>query len=560
MTQPINNNESGASVRTKLNETIAKANTAIQPTDLATTAQAGLMSAADKTALDGVPQAIADAVAQIAGADLGDWTLQTDIPTLGVSFAIADQNGNAAFVITDEGEILGVTAEAPQEITHTVLRWYHEPYKDPSEAFYLTWHSNSENARLAQVKLESGGDWITVQSYRTRAFPFRDEEYIHTAIVQGVSAGSIYDVRWPGAEKTDKLWTCPRGTSLKCLVASDHQRPNSITSEDREMIVFGQIISQRNIDIMLMPGDFVNDDGVQSTLNSTRWCNFIEVLSEGYRTHGGAQMPWLLLVGNHEMFNAQGRDHDGTGTDAYMDILWSHGYDPNDPTRFARSAMTTKFGRHFYLVNLETDQTVPLPGAQTDWFADVIDECPKYRHAMVMGHAPAFYFSSPLAGRDAVDTQSRHIRNHLWPMMVAQGNVRCYISGHTHILSETHKLITHFDPELSLSLNDLRWTLDSSTGVRQLGCGPWQADPRSLPASFPESSIDGSVYMASAIGVTNYSHGDRTGTVQQAGSGLSNVPENNNFHVWELEFTEDQFIARALNRDGETMRLIEEAI
>ena len=54
MTQPIENDEGGASVRTKINETIAKANTAVQPTDLATAEQAGLMSAADKTALDGV--------------------------------------------------------------------------------------------------------------------------------------------------------------------------------------------------------------------------------------------------------------------------------------------------------------------------------------------------------------------------------------------------------------------------------------------------------------------------------------------------------------------------
>ena len=42
MTQPIQNGESGASARTKLNETIAKANTAVQPADIGTAAAANI--------------------------------------------------------------------------------------------------------------------------------------------------------------------------------------------------------------------------------------------------------------------------------------------------------------------------------------------------------------------------------------------------------------------------------------------------------------------------------------------------------------------------------------
>ena len=457
-------------------------------------------------------------------------------------FAIASTDGIILAGLTHDGDWLpggGGGGDAPA--SQVVSEVWVEPWTDPSENLLVSWVSDSETARAMEYRLDGSTVWQAAGSIRSRPFPALSGVHVHTVLLTGLSFASVYHLRWPGAAKTERLRTCPR-RGLKAAVISDFQ--SSDYSGTAAQI--GQLATALAPDLMLIPGDHVSDDGIVEEWSSNRWRGYFEMLST-YRAQGDALMPMALVIGNHEGMRITGigaAEHEGNGTPGQIVDLCSWSYYEDHPTRFANSAATFSIGSELFVIGVETDHTVPFPGAQTDWLIQQVAEAyPKFRQILIMGHAPAFYGTG--GARHTRGSQPRNLRNNIYPALADYADkITCYMCGHTHIFAVTDRFQVDFDDQLSLADNDERWFVDADNGIRQLGTGPVQVSGRALNIVSDQSVIDGSEMFIAAVGIDS-------GVMQYHGS-LLHQPDIVQ-HFWFLEFDNHDFTATGIGADGETL-------
>lgn len=422
-----------------------------------------------------------------------------------------------------------------------------EPWTDPSRDMVVSWVSDGAEAVVMEYRAPGVSTWNRVTSRRSRPFPVLPGHHIHSCLIEGLAGDSIYEIRWPGAEQIRKFKTAARG-KVKVSFLSDYQNfefgPGSLLEK------FGKVVAAEAPDLLVLVGDYVNDDGRMDEESSRHWFAFLRGMAEYYHTRDGALVPMVALTGNHEGINAQRNSNalgNGNGTIGQIAEIFTWSYDPQHPLRHCNSAATLSIGMDFFLISLETDHTEKLE-EQLDWFSgQLAQNAAKHRHVVVAGHAPAFY------GMGKFDfnpiSPGRRMRNLIWPAMAAHASkIRFYITGHEHILAITDKLRMDYDPSLSPAENDSRWALDPQRGVRQLGSGPWgghvlDVDPQRAGAV---SSIDGSSKMLAAMGLDFEKR-----TLQIHGSGITNDAAKAH-SIWLTRFDAEGFAARAVGDDGRT--------
>ena len=460
------------------------------------------------------------------------------------AYAIAHEDGVIVAGLTKDGQwITEGSGGSGGANPHSVLAVFAEPWEDPSESLMITWVSDRQDATIMEYRPAGGGQYMSTASVRTRSFPALSGLYLHTARIVGLAFDTVYECRFPGAAIVETIKTSPR-RDIRVAVISDFQSNRYAD----EAATIGGLVTSRGHDLLLIPGDHVSDDGRIDVTYSTRWLNYLQMLQQHYRTSGGALMPSVFLIGNHEGSNDQGSgtaEAGGNGIIGQIDQICSWSYYDDHPTRYHNSAATLSVGSELFVIGIETDHTEELPGEQTDWLIDQIAEAyPKYRQILVLGHAPAFY-GGP-GSRHTRNTQARHIRNIIYPALEPYADkIGCYMCGHTHIMGATDRFRIDYDDQLSLSDNDPRWLVDATNGVRQLGCGPVQATTlRTLFRVEDQSALDSSEMFIAAVGLdpsddeTLVSHG-------QASSSFGSI-----YHYWTLEIDGHEFRATATDETG----------
>src|SRR5690606_25345150 len=146
----------------------------------------------------------------------------------GISFAIADEQGRAAFIVYEDGTTSAGSGggDGPQPITHTVEWSFAETIDDPSKELFVTWLTNSPDAKVLEYRPRGGQVWMSVSSFRTRPFPVLDGLWLHTVDLRNLTPDTVYEYRVPGSKYTDAVKTCPNLGSIRVVMASDWQNTN----------------------------------------------------------------------------------------------------------------------------------------------------------------------------------------------------------------------------------------------------------------------------------------------------------------------------------------------
>lgn len=474
-------------------------------------------------------------------------------PKLSAAIGFTDAEGNVAFALQNSGvvEFTGQGSTPPDGTSQNVTFAFVEPWTDPSKDAVVTWLSDSESKKAMEYQVDGASVWQAVSSQRSRPFPNAPGLFLHSAFLHEVSPDTLYHLRWPGAAKTEKFRSAPR-QDVRIIFPSDYQQYNF--GEGGLLYDFGQVAQEEKPHLIVMNGDYVDDDGVWNETNSARWRGFLAGLSAYYR-RDEALIPMIATMGNHEGRNAGDTSNaiaGGDGTPGPIIDIFSFLYDPENPNINFRSNGHLSVGRELLVVTLETDFTVPLP-SQLPWFQAVLAaEVPKHRNVIVVGHAPAFC-GMGLYDFGHFDNQARAMRNLFWPAMEPYADkIRFVIGGHEHILAVTDKLRMDYDPGMSLVENDTRWAVDAVNGVRQIGNGPWGATRLDLDFTRTGelSTVDGSAKMIAAMGY-------KDAAVQVFGSGVTNATAET-WNVWVADFSADQWATRALGRAGQQFYSISE--
>jgi Calcineurin-like phosphoesterase len=473
-------------------------------------------------------------------------------------FYIGDDDGNIVFGVTIDGEVRTVTEsdayfDAAAQVISLV---FVEGWQDAASDAAITWVSDDTEQTVMEYRLRGATEWVASNSVRTRAFPNLSGKYLHTVVISGLSANATYDMRWPGSIVTDSFKTAARA-GITVVMASDHQ--NTDFSATGIAGDFGTVVTAEEIDLLILNGDYVNDDGQFTTTFGQRWFDFLTQISRDYRSANGSLVPFVGTVGNHEGRNIEDTSNaleGGDGTIGMIETILSWGYDPEHPGREVNSAATLSVGKELFIITVETDHTESLPDQATWFAAQLATNVPNHRNTIVVGHCPAWLGMATFE-LDNYDTQARALRNTFWPIMnLYADKIRCYFCGHEHILTITDKLKMNYDAGLSLVENDTRWTTNATDGVRQLCAGPWAGTRYDLDAAdmAAVSGIDASPKFIAAMGYDT--PGD---IVQTYGTGLTNA-DKDTWCVWISTYSATTFTARAVDRNGLDFYSISESI
>lgn len=475
------------------------------------------------------------------------------------SILFHDADGAVGAAVSLDGQFVSQNAGGGGAHPHMVTVAFVEPWLDPSDDMAITWVSDSPDATLMEYRVRGASSWLPAVAHRSRPFPAISGLYIHTAIADDLFPATVYECHFPGSNYIDRFRTCPR-KDVTVIAASDYQGDDYSASS--KLVSFGGIASSENPDLVLMPGDHVFDNGRFEAEYSQRWLGYLGVITRDWR-HGDAMVPLIMLVGNHDGRNSNdtsaGADRGGNNDIGQMADIFTWSYDPEHPTRHCNSAAVLTVGSELALITLETDHTEPLPGDQTTWFGEQLAALhADHRHLLVSGHAPPWYLAEG-GSRHFAETQARHLRNVMWPMMAPYANkIRCYMAGHAHVLTITEKLQTDYDPNLTPVANapeenDRRWYVDEDEGVRMIGCGPIGSSFRPIdPRAFETSLIDSSQLLLAGSGL------DGSGSPEAYGP-VSNIGDEGH-HLWSLRFNSSEFSARAIGIQGLTQYEINENI
>lgn len=467
------------------------------------------------------------------------------------AFNHVDDNGVIFLAWDESGEfVIGGGGGTTPESVETYFA-FAEPWTDPSKDLAITWCCDSMDASRVQYRLKGSAAWLDAESQRSRPFPALSGKYLHTILLESLSPACVYELKVVGSSWVDSVRTSPR-RDVRMVVASDYHNTNyGLTSILKE---FGDVVKENMADFILFDGDFVSDNGNLTEAYSNRWFGFLQGFTQQWRNQG-ALIPVAATIGNHEASNSAGYSsalYGGDGIVGQIPEIFSLGYDTNHPAYVNRSAWSISIGSELFIVAVETDHTVPLPG-QVNWLsAQLENNAASHRNVCVAGHSPAFF--AGLDEWDHVDTQARTLRNQIWPIMSQYAEkIRAYWCGHEHRLTATERLRFDYDPGLSLDANDKRWAVDPVNGVRQLGSGTSGGSTSgNLSIANQVSDVDGSQKFAIAVGYEEgfVIEGSDAENFNAIGEGYHNI--------WIADFSAKDFTARCMNRGGEVFYTINE--
>ena len=447
-------------------------------------------------------------------------------------------NGHAVVMYIDfdsamhtAGAASGEGAGIPEGPGQTIVTTWVEPWDDASQDAVVSWVSNSQSARTIYYKMAESGGWSPVASQWTRAWPWGGGRWVHSALVRNLSPATIYDIGWSGAVLRRKFRTAAR-SDVTIVWASDwHKNPTSL------MTASSGVIAEQP-DVIVLPGDLVGEDGILDAASEADYILFFEQLAT-YWTHGGAMLPLVMLIGNHEL---------GGGVLGPIKSISTLAFDGDAPGRHIDSSYRVNIGREVAILAINTEWT---PGdtvaSQIPWLTtELAAAAETHRHITVTGHSPAFGVS---ASHPAFDTSPRtlDLRYLAWPVMCNHADkVRFYMCGHEHMMSATAPLATHFDAGLSDAQNYYRWTTEAETaGVRHLGAGPVGGSRLRLDTArcALTSTMDSSVRTVAAFGQ------DEADAPVAVGAIVS--PTADRMHYWISRHNSDgTWSAKAKSIDG----------
>lgn len=461
-------------------------------------------------------------------------------------FRITDDDGFVYFEIGLEGATL-----VPETATHQALRQYIEVASDPSRDMILNWHADASAPAAVEYRVQGASSW---QSAGATVIDIPNAvEKVFSARVTNLSPNTTYEWRnaGSGSANIQKFKTAPdyRARDLRIAFVSDCHLFTQVT----DLVHFNALnalIRSDNPDIVVLGGDYVDDNGEVGETRAARWTQFLSLIDNSLRRTDGTQIPVVAMAGNHEAKPASGSSAGGSttgdGTYSYLDRMFAGLYRTHFENVGGTGYGYVTIANELLLIALETEHASPL-SAQIPWISDLLAEkAANYRHVVVLGHVPPF---SPTD-----DSWEFHpyptIRRQLVPAIQDYPNLRFYCCGHLHSLFASKCLKI----DGSGTDADNKWYEDAS-GIRVIGVGGWASPSHDFETHARVSSIDASSF-ADVVLSTN---GEVVNVDPiSAPTNASNDPAPK--HYWRLDLKESEITAEAVAIDGTVYCTLTETI
>ncbi len=208
-------------------------------------------------------------------------------------------------------------------------------------------------------------------------------------------------------------------------------------------------------------------------------------------TPEGRQVPMIVAIGNHEVFDAAYRPLDALGPDSADEFFTLFQMQEEGQ---ARQAIDFKSG--LSLILLDSGHSANL-ASQVDWLKANLEKRKDVKRLFVCYHRPAWGCGTK---EDAADIQKQ------WCPLFEEYLVDAVFENDHHVHSRSLPIISG--------------KIDDKKGIPYLGSGAWGAAPRQIPADY-----------------------------QQRRPWI--VSANARNHFWRIELSEDRWEAKAMDAEGE---------
>ena len=316
--------------------------------------------------------------------------------------------------------------------------WAAEP-----DAFYLTWLKDPTSTMTV---VWMGGDgsrvfYRPIGHSKWRSVTSRSNAIVHIAHIEGLRSDSGYHFQIEGSQEQYQFRTLPHRLSreVRFVVGGDIFYYRNLDNFEK----MNRVIGNDDPDFVVLGGDIAYTKGSKRALlgrtwEIERWQDFFRTMAGTMKGKGNRMIPMIPVVGNHDV------DPHRVEGELFYEIFPF----PEEGKAYWKMV----FGNYLDLVLLDSGHTHPIPGIQTEWLQDSLDD----------NNAPyifAVYHVAAYPSHYDYDGDAPKLLRKNWSPLFEEAHVTAVFENHNHLLKRTKPM----------------------NGVVYLGDGSWGATPRSKP-------------------------------------------------------------------------------
>lgn len=310
-----------------------------------------------------------------------------------------------------------------------------EPILDKEVGAYTTWYDDPSNSIMLHYITVDGSPveclirkrgtqtWQTVPLYTDKPFPNTDK-MVRWFKIDGLEADTLYETKLKYHKQVHKFKTMPSTFTreVKAVLLSDQVNIESQFKEDAPTGF--QTIHDNNLDVILIAGDLVHDNGVRTSAWESFWGEYFKA-----ERKNNFMLPMIVCLGNH----------DGIREGTTSPLLWNG---TKENVVFAYNFFsnlndlaygTVDVGNYLSFIYLNTYHTAPIIGTQTEWLEDTL-ATRQDRTVFPILHVSPYPTYYPYT--ETVNMWTREY----WSPLFTQYGVKIAGSGHEHAHLVTKKV------------------------------------------------------------------------------------------------------------------------
>lgn len=325
-----------------------------------------------------------------------------------------------------------------------------------SEVIYLTWVGDPTSTMtvLWHTTQRSSPDQLTYylkgssQSLVAQAETWRvdgTETYVHRVDLQGLQEDSLYLFKIEGDRREYSFKTMPRllTRAVRFAVGGDAYYYWGTEVFKR----MNQMIKAHDPDFYVIGGDLAYTIGKKRLLRGRgwelhRWQMFLRTLQRTIRGPEGRLIPFLPVVGNHDVKSNSSK----------LQMFYELFAFPET----GKAYRSLDFGKYLRLVLLDTGHTTPIEDGQTEWLSQKL-ETSEAAYTLPIYHVSAYPSYYPFLNKTS------DLLRENWVPLFEKYRLPVAFEHHNHCYKKTHPIKDgKVDP----------------AGVVYLGDGSWGVAPR----------------------------------------------------------------------------------
>lgn len=303
-------------------------------------------------------------------------------------------------------------------------------FADPSTSVMLHYQTIDDTFVECLFRKEGTTEWQTVDLFADKPFPLSTRR-VRWFKLEGLQPDTIYETKLKNHRNVHRFKTMPSTLSrgIKAVILSDQMNDEALFPI--EGLAGFNTIHDNDIDVIILAGDAVHDDGQRSRVWPIYWDMYFKLERER-----NLMIPTIMCLGNHD-----GRVHNADGT--FKSLLWVTGGATKNDVLFAYNFFSNlndlgygviDIGDYLSLVFLNSGHTQTVFGTQTTWLQNILSQRAN-RHILPFMHVapyPGHYSYSNAVSRDMRD---------LWTPLFKQYGVKIAANGHEHVHLVTKKVL-----------------------------------------------------------------------------------------------------------------------